>query len=156
MFLLNSSPPVLRGLCVSGAERLKEWRWWITPRNLSSRYSRTGTHMNSSDCESMNKACTSTGKAVSHGGGGSGHRVPPLSKKLSAITDTHQQRENQFSPIESHWVYHIPYTRTGPMPSSSYLTQNKLYIFCGLFVLFLNFLSYCFSLFCVFYMLEER
>jgi hypothetical protein len=56
--------------------------------------------------------------------GGSGHGVPPLTKKLFT-TDTHLQKANPFSPMECHWV-HQPHSRTGFMPSS-WPTQNKIH-----------------------------
>lgn len=48
-----------------------------------------------------------------------------MDNKLSAI-DIHKQREDPFSPVESHWVYQLHF-RAGPMPRSNGPTQNKLH-----------------------------
>lgn len=57
------------------------------------------------------------------------HEVLPLTKKLSAI-DNNWQRKNQFSPVEYHWVY-IPHSRASPIYGNSWLIQNEL---IGIFV----------------------
>lgn len=72
--------------------------------------------------------------------------APNTNEKLSA-TDTHWQRENQFPPMESHWVYE-PQSRADPMVESNWSAQKEskgIFVdFLFNFALFLAFLkSYC-------------
>ena len=73
-----------------------------------------------------------------------GRGLAPLTQKLSVV-DTDWQNENQFSPLESHWV-DKPHLRAGPCPAV--VGQHKKSSFCGLFV------SYCYTqafFFCLVY-----
>lgn len=59
--------------------------------------------------------------------GGSGHRNPPLIKKLFWI-DTCWQRGNLLSSIKGHWIYQ-PYSKERPMSRYTWATQNKCSVF---------------------------
>lgn len=62
---------------------------------------------------------------------GCGHKVPPLTEMLFEI-NTHSERENQFSPMEGHWVYQL-HCRVLLMLRDSWSTQNRLLLYFALY-----------------------
>lgn len=91
-----------------------------------------------------------------------GHDVSPNTEKLLCVNPNTEklltiatcwQRENQFPSMQCHWVYQ-PHSRAGLLPSSSWLTQNRLHssslcvcvlFYWFLFVLIFNFCLVCFE-----------
>lgn len=78
--------------------------------------------------------------------GRSRHRILPLTKKPFA-TDRHRLRKNQFSPMQSHWVYQ---THSRPGPCSGVVGQTTFYDFLVLFICFADFFLLFIFLFIVF------
>lgn len=68
--------------------------------------------------------------------------APTLNKKLPT-TDTHWQKEYQFSPMACHWVY-PPHPRAGSVPGTVGQHRMNLVIFLW---------SFCFILLCNFFVL---
>lgn len=80
------------------------------------------------DWESTHKTRTNSSQARDQlREGGTGHRVPPLVKKLFA-RDSFWKRESQFSLMAWHWVYQ-PHSRRRPVPRSSWPPQNRPNVF---------------------------
>lgn len=108
------------------AERLQKPEGMEDSTKTASRHSRNDAHMNSQilwqHALGLHRFTPVRVPVLRRG---SDEEIQTLARKLSAI-DTRLQRERQFSPVESHWIYK-PYLRKDrPHPKSRWPPQDEL------------------------------
>lgn len=102
-------------------------------------------------CHSTLKTCTVLPRQGPAERKRSGHKVPPLTKKLFVI-NTCSERENQLPPTECHWLYQ-PHSRAGLMQRSDQYKMDSM-LLCMLFLLQL--IGFCFVFSFIFLVLREN